>query len=92
MLYRTHQLAGVCAGLIAAVNIVPAPYDSHALMAVSIIVAASTIGGAFPDIDEPNSIAGKKIGFLSKIIKNVFGHRMITHTPIFVIGLAFGFY
>lgn len=61
MLYRTHQLAGVCAGLIAGVNLVSAPYDSAALATISVVVVASTIGSALPDIDEPNSIAGRKV-------------------------------
>lgn len=61
MQYRTHQIGGVCAGLIAGVNLVPAPYNAQAMGAVALVVAASSIGSVIPDIDEPNSIAGRKI-------------------------------
>lgn len=61
MQYRTHQLAGVCAGLVAGVNLVNMPYDSGAIATISVVVLASTIGSAIPDIDEPNSKAGRKI-------------------------------
>ena len=92
MQYRTHQIGGFCAGIIAGVSMIEAPYNPTTMGALSIVVIASTIGSVIPDIDEPNSIAGRKIWIISKIIKKVFGHRMITHTPIFVLALAIGFY
>jgi len=92
MQYRTHQIGGICAGLVVGFNLLPAPYDIKSASAIAVVVVASTIGSIIPDIDEPNSIAGRKIWLISKIIKKVFGHRMITHTPFFVVAMAVGFY
>lgn len=92
MQYKTHQIGGICAGIIAAVSMVPEPYTPVAVGTMSVIVLSSAVGSVLPDIDEPNSIAGRKVWLIAKIIKKVFGHRMITHTPVFVLALAVGFY
>lgn len=92
MQYRTHQIGGICAGIVAGVNLVPPPYQLEAMGAIALVTVSSMIGSVIPDIDEPNSIAGRTIWPISKLIKKIFGHRMITHTPIFVVAMAFGFF
>lgn len=48
----------------------------------SIFLLLIAIGSIVPDIDEPNSILGRKIKFLSYPINIFFGHRTITHNLI----------
>jgi inner membrane protein len=43
------------------------------------------LGSILPDIDEPNSILGKKFFFLSYYINRFFGHRGVTHNLIFIL-------
>ena len=83
-----HKIGGLSAGIITTCSICPT--ISYSIIAVSIL--ASEAGALIPDIDEPNSFVGKKVRFLSKGLKVVFGHRGIIHTPIFLGILLVGFY
>ena len=76
----THKIAGVCIGTVATgVLIEPTP------ISCGLVIAGSVIGSLFPDIDEPNSIAGSKARLASKIIKHTTGHRGFFHTPLNLI-------
>jgi len=47
----------------------------------------AALGSLLPDIDEPQSLVGRKLGFLAWPIKLVFGHRGFTHS-LLALGLA----
>lgn len=79
-----HKIAGITASVIIVDIILP----EISLPVVATAVAGGTVGSLFPDIDEPNSIVGKKVKLLSKGIKTIFGHRGIVHTPIFAFLLS----
>lgn len=87
MNYRTHRLGGVCAGAMLAANIIP---DKNLPMMAGVILT-SYVGSLIPDIDEPNSVMGKKLPLLSKTLKWLFKHRGIVHTPLFCLIMYFGF-
>lgn len=71
MNYKTHVLSGLLAGGIFLLKEAdPQLY----------LLSASAVGALIPDIDEPQSYAGRKIKGVSKLIKSVFGHRGITHS------------
>jgi len=46
------------------------------------------LGSVIPDIDEPNSILGRKMQYLSYPINIFFGHRTITHNIILWVVIA----
>lgn len=48
-------------------------------------IGSLTLGALIPDIDEPQSYIGRKIPFLPRIIKYLFGHRGITHQFVFFL-------
>lgn len=75
----THKIGGVCTGIVVATSIPNLDMKSSC-----VIVGASLIGSLIPDIDEPNSIVGKKVHLLSKGIKKILGHRGIIHTPFWL--------
>lgn len=47
----------------------------------------AALGSLLPDIDEPQSLIGRRLGFIAWPIKLVFGHRGFTHSLI-ALGLA----
>lgn len=75
----THKIGGACTGIIVATCL-----PNMDIKSTAIIVGASVIGSLIPDIDEPNSIVGKKVHLLSKGIKKILGHRGIIHTPLWL--------
>lgn len=83
-----HKIAGVTASMIAVDALLP----EMSIPLATATIAGGILGSLFPDIDEPNSLIGKKIRILSKGIKSVFGHRGIIHTPIFAFLLSLLFY
>lgn len=50
-----------------------------------LIIGSSEIGSLLPDIDEPNSKAGRKVKPVSSLIKSAAGHRGVFHSPFIVI-------
>lgn len=80
----THKIGGISAGLIT-LSLV----GNFSIETVLIATTAGIVGSLVPDIDEPNSIVGKKVKLLSRPVKAIFGHRGIIHTPIFLLGLAY---
>ena len=70
MLYRTHLLGGVAAGLVLAGN-----FDTM-LTAVGITCAASLL----PDIDSPHSKLGRLVPFISWPLNATIGHRGPLHS------------
>lgn len=85
MLGKTHIVNSVAiAAIPLTINIIDTQY--------TIILFLVAIGSLIPDIDEPNSIIGRKLKFLSYPINIFFGHRTITHNLILFTALAIFFY
>lgn len=55
---------------------------------LGVFYAAIALGSLLPDIDEPNSLLGKKTLGISNLIKSIFGHRGFTHSLSFIILLG----
>ena len=77
MTYSTHILTGLLAG---GTILLQHSDPQFALL------SATLVGSILPDIDEPNSYAGRSNRGTSHLIKALFGHRGITHS---LLGLAF---
>lgn len=60
---------------------------SYVVLAIFVL-----IGSILPDIDEPDSIIGKRLGFISYPINILFGHRTITHNILVVVALSVASY
>lgn len=74
---KTHAAAGITAS---AAFI----YTNHMGVEDALIcLSVCTVAALLPDIDEPNSTAGKEAGAFSRLIKRTFGHRGLLHTPEF---------
>ncbi|ACM61514.1 inner membrane protein [Caldicellulosiruptor bescii] len=56
--------------------------------ALSLEVAVAGISALLPDIDHPDSLLGRKIKPISWLINKLLGHRTITHSLDFAIGLC----
>lgn len=55
---------------------------------LSLPVAVAGISALLPDIDHPDSLLGRKIKPISWLINKLLGHRTITHSLDFAIGLC----
>ena len=76
----THLTSGVCAGAILC------SYLKQPLSTETIFIASGAIiGSLFPDIDEPQSLLGRKIKPISWLTKKATGHRGIIHTPFMLV-------
>lgn len=74
MLGKTH--------IVTASSIATIPFLINSNINISayvILYAGILIGSILPDIDEPHSLIGSKLSFISYQINIVFGHRTITH-------------
>ncbi|PZT49032.1 hypothetical protein B6S12_00085 [Helicobacter valdiviensis] len=83
MLGKTHIAFSLSLSSLSALayNHFYAPLDSILLWQFYIGVS---FGAILPDIDEPNSLLGKKTFFISHILKILTGHRGLTHSFFFV--------
>jgi inner membrane protein len=55
---------------------------------ITLPVAVAGISALLPDIDHPESLLGRKIKPISWLINKLLGHRTITHSLDFAIGLC----
>ncbi|MCL9823521.1 MAG: metal-dependent hydrolase [Helicobacter sp.] len=89
MLGKTHLAfgLGVASCGIYAINFLGKPQllSSQDLI---LFYSAISIGALLPDIDEPQSLIGRKTLGISNLIKFFFGHRGFTHSLLFVVLLA----
>ncbi len=53
-----------------------------------VYITATVIGSLIPDIDHTKSLIGKAVYPLAKWLSVKFGHRTITHSLIFLIGIT----
>ena len=91
---KTHQIAGVTAGLGFLLISAPPQYQPATLAAV---LVGSSFAALLPDVDQPASVIWDKIPFVGHVAGHVaeeatFGHRNLTHSLLgFVLmgGLLF---
>ena len=74
MMGYTHMACG-CALWVGVRTLLPGPPGS-----LPPELALAALGSLLPDIDEPQSLLGRKLGFIAWPIKLVFGHRGFTHS------------
>jgi len=72
MLWRTHFLAGACAGYL-----ISNPND---LKSTAVAVGIAGISSLLPDLDSPDSKAGRMIPVLPWLLKATIGHRGVLHS------------
>lgn len=85
---KTHFFGGLLAGAAAAAVI--KHYYSINPEGIIISIGTAVLGGIMPDIDTTKSKV--KIPVLSSIIKMIFGHRSLFHSPFFYVVLSFLFF
>lgn len=81
---KAHLISGVVTGIVTAIG---TNSFTEGIGKSAIIVTASAIGSLLPDVDLPTSTIGKKLKPISLIINKMFGHRTITHSPLWIIPL-----
>ena len=59
------------------------------IYAAPINLAVCVIGSLIPDIDNPKSLIGRLFYPLAKFLDRRFGHRTITHSMFFFLGISF---
>ena len=79
---KSHLITGIVSGTASAVMF----FDGNISKSIA-IAGAATLTSLIPDIDLPASTVGKKVKLIAKIINKMFGHRTITHAPIWLIPL-----
>jgi len=52
-------------------------------------MAVGAVAALLPDIDHPGSLAGRRVPLLPYVLSALAGHRGITHTVWFCLGVAF---
>lgn len=83
--YKTHRIGGICTGIITVTTFAVSADPSEKIVFSAALILGSYIGSLIPDLDHPKSLIGRKFKVLSKGINKTFGHRGITHTPLFLI-------
>lgn len=78
---KTHIIAGLAAG--EAVQYFTDQHPNGPLF-----LGVCVMGALLPDICHTGSKIGRKLPFLSHLIKLLFGHRTITHSLLFMILLS----
>lgn len=81
---KAHLATGLIAGLVAAISTVSATTQIAESIALTV---AAAVGSLIPDMDLPTSTVGKKLKPISWTVNKMFGHRTITHAPIWLIPL-----
>lgn len=95
MVGRSHLLVGLTAGVvfdsIAHVSGPPLVGSSHITLSLvinkALFYVMVGIGALLPDIDNARSTMGKKLGWVSREIQHVVGHRTLFHS---LLGLGLG--
>ena len=95
MLGKSHLLVGLTAGVVldSFLHISGSPLTMSGSVPLSLVVNKAVfyfmvgVGALLPDIDNARSTFGRKLGWVSKEIQHVAGHRTIFHS---IIGLFLG--
>lgn len=93
---KEHRVAGICAGIITCMimdtckinNSIDSIDTVYKLGSYAAIIGMASIGSLVPDIDQPNSTMGKRLGPISKLLNKMFGHRGLIHFPLFLALIA----
>ncbi|MFI3211610.1 MAG: metal-dependent hydrolase, partial [Peptostreptococcaceae bacterium] len=83
----THKVGGLCTGVLASALLLKTPSPEGVFLS-SILIAGSYLGSLMPDIDHKGSTVGHKVKLISGTISKLFGHRGITHAPLFHLFIA----
>ncbi len=92
---RSHLLVGLTAAVVldSVVHVTGAPLMTASAVPVTLLVKKIVfygmvgLGALLPDIDNAHSTLGQKLGWVSKTIQHVAGHRTLFHS---LLGLALG--
>ena len=95
MLGKSHLLVGLTAGVVldSFAHLSGSPLTMSGSVPLSLVVNKASfyfmvgVGALLPDIDNARSSMGRKLGWVSKGIQHVAGHRTIFHS---FLGLIFG--
>src|SRR5579863_8711896 len=95
MLGKSHLLVGLTAGVVldSFVHLSGPPLTMAGSVPLSLVVNKAIfyimvgVGALLPDIDNARSTMGRKLGWVSKEIQHVAGHRTVFHS---FLGLIFG--
>ncbi len=95
MVGRSHLLVGLTAGVVldSVVHVSGPPLVGSSHVALSLVINKALfyimvgIGALLPDIDNARSTMGKKLGWVSREIQHVVGHRTLFHS---FLGLGLG--
>lgn len=79
MMAGSHVVVGAALWAVSAKLAGGAPADPQAL-------GAAALGALLPDIDHPQSWAGRKLRPISVPLSMIVGHRGVTHSAIAVLG------
>lgn len=89
MMGRNHSITAATGWLLIAPNVAAATgtHLDTATIAVTAVIAAGA--GVIPDLDHPDSGPARRFGILSRLVAKIVntaagGHRMLTHSIIFV--------
>lgn len=85
MLGKTHISLALGLGALSAVGFSVLSNTPLNPKDLSVFYGAVTLGALLPDIDEPNSMLGRKTIGISNMIKALFGHRGLTHSITFIV-------
>ena len=84
MLARTHIAFGFLLGLF----LLPYLDISNKIIFFVLVL----LGSLIVDIDHPKSKLGRRLGFISKLFKFLFGHRGLFHSIFFTLIVSYLFY
>lgn len=89
---KTHQLGGICSGLIISTLLFPNPAAPLAWIHGGALLIGASLGSLMPDIDHPGSKIGRKAKVTSKIVSKTMGHRGWTHTLLALVLIIGGLF
>lgn len=87
----THIVAGITAGIAVNKFIVPNVVDLSSVEGVvgmGAVMGGAFLGSVLPDIDHKGSFIGRRLKPVSVVVQHTLGHRGLTHSPLFVMGLT----
>lgn len=87
MIARNHIMFGVASWVLARPHIYD---DSHQWLPIYLEVVLVSVGSLLPDIDHPQSRAGRFVPFISYPVSAFLGHRGLTHSAIAVVACLYG--
>ena len=81
MMFRTHLVFGIFAGLLVS--------KIFSISEFGLFMAICIVSSILPDLDTPFSKTGRKIPVLSWLLNFLFGHRGLMHTVFFPLLVYF---